>query len=255
MEVAESSWYRNIWSLDIADMSWTEGTEAQADFLCSRLGLGRGSRVLDLACGFGRHSLALAERGCRTVGVDITKEYVDYAQSQARSRNLDASFILGDVRNCAFDGEFDAVISMGDGAIGYLENEAENLKIFDAVSRALKPGARHCMDIMNADYAAHHFPLKLWDAGEKCLTLSQFEWNAETNIMLYGQLDFRYGAPLEKPVIRRGNPTRLYSLSELKPIMQARSMQIEESFSDFNSAPSSADGIQLIVISRKNLNP
>lgn len=141
---------------------------------------------------------------------------------------------------------------MGDGAIGYLENDKENLKIFDMIAKALKPGGKHFMDIMNADYAKSRFPCRLWDAGEKGLTLSAFEWDDENRIMLYGQKDYRYGEKLERPMIEDGNPTRLYSLSEIKGIMSKRGMTVIDSFSDFHGAKSGADGIQLMVYSRRN---
>ena len=49
------------------------------------------------------------------------------------------------------------------------------------------------MDIMNGAYAEGHFPCKLWDAGEKGLTLFVFEWDSRSKIMLYGQKDYAYG--------------------------------------------------------------
>lgn len=140
---------------------------------------------------------------------------------------------------------------MGDGAIGYLENEDENLKIFDSVANALKSDGKHFMDIMNADYAEHHFPCQLWDAGEKCLTLSKFEWDKKDKIMMYGQLDYMYDEPLAKPVIEEGNLTRLYTLSEIEKIMGDRGLIIRDSYADFNGTKSSADGIQLLVYSQK----
>ncbi len=57
------------------------------------------------------------------------------------------------------------VLNMADGAIGYLENDEENSKIFTVIARALKHGGKHFMDIMNGNYASTHFPCKLWDAG------------------------------------------------------------------------------------------
>ena len=127
----------------------------------------------------------------------------------------------------------------------------ENLKIFKAVSRALKSGGKHFMDVMNADHADSHFPCKLWDAGEKCLTLSNFEWNSETRILLYGQLDYPYGEPLPKPEMNEGNPIRLYSLSEVEKIFSSLGMKVCESYSDFSGKPSSENGIQLMVCSEK----
>lgn len=252
MKSSGADWYKKIWSLDIMEQSWVESTEEQVDFLIERLELNGVERILDLACGFGRHSLELAARGFAVTGVDITKEYVDYANKTAAEKGLNAEFILADIRDVVFEEEFDLVINMGDGAIGYLENDKENLKIFDMIAKALKPGGKHFMDIMNADYAKSRFPCRLWDAGEKGLTLSAFEWDDENRIMLYGQKDYRYGEKFERPMIEDGNPTRLYSLSEIKGIMSKRDMTVIDSFSDFHGAKSGADGIQLMVYSRRN---
>ena len=111
-----------------------------------------------------------------------TLDIQDLSWVEDTRRQVD--FLCMDIREIPFEGEFDVVLSMADGAIGYLENDAENLKIFTAVSKALKPGGKYFMDIMNGSYADQHFPCRLWDAGQKCLTLSAFEWNRETRVML-----------------------------------------------------------------------
>lgn len=69
-------------------------------------------------------------------------------------------------------------MNLADGAIGYLESDEANLKLFDAISNALKPGGKHFMDICNAEYAKHYFPAQYWDAGENALSVSKFEWDA-----------------------------------------------------------------------------
>ena len=56
------------WTLGIQDLSWVEHTAEEVDFVVEALGLKGVERVLDLACGFGRHSLELARRGYRVVG-------------------------------------------------------------------------------------------------------------------------------------------------------------------------------------------
>lgn len=251
MQSIGSDWYKKIWSLDIMDLSWVESTRQQVDFLVDQLELKGGERILDLACGFGRHSIKLAERGFSIVGVDITKDYIEFARETARQKQLDAEFILSDIRDLSFAEEFDVIINMGDGAIGYLENDAENLKIFDVIARALKPEGKHFMDIMNADYAEQHFPCQLWDEGDKCLTLSKFEWDQETKIMLYGQADYPYGQTLHKPNIEQGNPIRLYSLSEIEAIMRDRGLVLRNSFADFTGKKASIDSIQLLVYSQR----
>lgn len=251
MKKMESDWYKKIWTLDIQNQSWVEDTKRQVDFLVQKLSLQGGEKILDLACGFGRHALELARRGFDVTGVDITPEYIAYAGKQAQMEGLNARFLCSDIRDVRFAGEFDVVLNMADGAVGYLENDAENLKIFEIISRALKPGGKHCMDIMNGDYAETHFPCQLWDAGASCLTLSRFEWDSKTKILLYGQVDFCYGQILPKPEIAEGNPIRLYTLDEIKGIFAPLGMRVTDSFADFSGKPSSDNDIQLIVCSEK----
>ncbi|MGN1113830.1 MAG: class I SAM-dependent methyltransferase [Oscillospiraceae bacterium] len=251
MKAMESDWYKKIWTLDIKDQSWVEDTKHQVDFLIEKLGLSGRERILDLACGFGRHSLELARRGFDVTGVDITTEYIKYASEQAENEKLNARFICSDIRDVSFVNEFDAVLNMADGAVGYLENDEENLKIFAVVSKALRSGGKHFMDIMNGSYAETHFPCKQWDAGEKCLTLSNFEWDSETKTLIYGQLDYHYGEALPRPEMTEGNPIRLYSLDEIKNILSSLGMEVYDSYSDFYGKPSSDNGIQLMVCSQK----
>ena len=144
---------------------------------------------------------------------------------------------------------FDVVINMADGAIRYLENDMENMKIFEVVSNALKIGGKHFMDIMNGSYAETHFPCKLWDEGEKCLTLSAFEWDKKSKILLYGQVDYPYGEPLWKPEMKEGNPIRLYTIFEISKIFSTLGMSVCKSYADYTGKPSSDNDIQLMVYS------
>lgn len=142
MIAKESDWYKTIWSLDIKNQSWVEDTRHQTDFIIKALDLRKNQRILDLACGFGRHSLELARRGFEVVGADITRDYITDAENTAKAEGLSARFILSDIRDLKFDQEFDVVLNLADGAIGYLENDEENLKIFDVIASALKPGGK-----------------------------------------------------------------------------------------------------------------
>lgn len=251
MKAMKSDWYRTIWTLDIQKQSWVEDTRRQVDFLVEKLRLTDGERVLDLACGLGRHALELARRGFSVTGVDITPDYIRFAKEQAEKEGLAADFLCADIRELRFYQEFDAVLSMADGAVGYLENEEENRKIFAVVSRALKHGGRHFLDVLNGGYADSHFPCRLWEAGEQGLTLSEFEWDRERRVLLYGQLDFEYGAAVSRPEIAEGNPIRLYTLAEVREILASVGMEIAGVYGDYSGKPLSDQAIQLLVCSRK----
>ena len=165
--------------------------------------------------------------------------------------HLQASFFCDDLRNLHYENEFDVVLNMADGAIGYLENDAENLKIFDIIAKALKPGGKSFIDVQSGDYANAHFPQRLWEAGTHGLTLSAFDWNPDTRICLYGQLDYAYGESLTKPEMPYGNPTRLYTQQELEEIFRERGLKVYAAYADINGVPASEKGFQLKVCSEK----
>jgi cyclopropane fatty-acyl-phospholipid synthase-like methyltransferase len=116
--------------------SFTKGTEQEVAFLVEALGLEPGMRVLDVGCGPGRHSLALAERGITVHGIDISQPFVDLANEAA---GPNATFERMDARQLTFDGEFDAAISLCQGAFGLLGGTDDG-DVLAGMARAVRPG-------------------------------------------------------------------------------------------------------------------
>lgn len=250
-----TDWYKKIWSLDIQDMSWVEHTKEEVDFIVEIMGLKGTERILDLACGFGRHAIELARRGYSVVGVDITPEFIAEAQRIVSLEKLDAEFVCADLREVSFVNEFDVVLNMADGAIGYLENDKENLKIFDLIASSLRKGGKHFMNICNAEHAEMHFPKRYWEIGEKELSLPEFHWDKETRRMLYGGWGLKFGEIAQRPMpeeMTAHSCTRLYSVGELETIFKSRGMAIKKTFGRFDQAvPASHRELQLLVYSQK----
>ncbi len=248
----DPQWYRKIWSLDILDMSWVEMTVEQVDFLAWALKLQGHERILDLACGYGRHAIELARRGFTVTGVDITPAYVDYASAMAQKEGLPASFVCADLRDICYENAFDVVLNLADGAIGYLENDEENLKIFDRIAAALKPGGKHAMGICSGDYARRHFPRRHWEAGSKSLALADFTWDAANSRMIYSGYTLPYDQPLVKPVEGGATSARLYTLAELHAILRERGMTIRQAFEGYRDCPATEDSFEIVVVSEKD---
>ncbi len=140
--------------------SFTRGTGNEVTFLVDELGLGPGSRVLDVGCGPGRHALALAERGVEVVGVDISERFVELARQSAADGGIaGAEFVRLDARELAFDGEFDAAISLCQGAFGLLGHTGDasgaspvdpDGVVLGGMARAVRPGGRVAVSAFSA---------------------------------------------------------------------------------------------------------
>jgi SAM-dependent methyltransferase len=121
--------------------SFTKGTEQEVEFLVGALDLHPGMRVLDVGCGPGRHARALANRGVQVLGVDISQRFVDLARVDAPPG---ATFERADARALAFDAEFDAAISLCQGAFGLTGGPGAPLdgdgSVLTGMARALRPG-------------------------------------------------------------------------------------------------------------------
>ncbi|HEX4869008.1 MAG TPA: methyltransferase domain-containing protein, partial [Acidimicrobiales bacterium] len=121
--------------------SFTKGTDQEVRFLAEALQLVPGMRLLDVGCGPGRHAHALARMGLEVVGVDISQRFVDLA---ARGAPPGATFQRADARDLRFDGEFDAVISLCQGAFGLSGGPGAPLDgdgvVLAGMARALRPG-------------------------------------------------------------------------------------------------------------------
>lgn len=140
--------------------AFTMGTEQEVDFLVDALALEPGMRVLDVGCGPGRHSLALARRGCDVVGIDHSAEFVRLAREAATADGLPAVFEELDVRELDRPGEFDATLCLCQGGFGLLGGRDET-DVFGRMAATLRPGGALAVSAFSAVFAVRHL-----EAGE-----------------------------------------------------------------------------------------
>ena len=157
-------YFEEEWLDEIALHIPEERTRKEIDFVLERLELEPGARVLDVACGHGRHSLELARRGFRVTGVDLSPRSIELAREAAASEGLDdATFVERDARELDFDGGFDGAINLFTSVLGYFDEEAENRRVVEAVARALRPGGSFLVDTINLLSLARGFQELHWE--------------------------------------------------------------------------------------------
>ncbi|NJD58384.1 MAG: class I SAM-dependent methyltransferase, partial [Anaerolineae bacterium] len=132
-----------------------ERTEAEVSALVSLLGLDQPAKILDLACGFGRHTNRLATLGHTMTGVDIMPGFLEIARQEATRMGVLVDYQQADMRQITFEDEFDYVTILFT-AFGYFSDE-QNLQVLVNVSQALKVGGRFVFDSMNRDAIVKNF--------------------------------------------------------------------------------------------------
>ncbi|MGB0749566.1 MAG: methyltransferase domain-containing protein [Magnetospiraceae bacterium] len=139
-------------------------TRHDIDLLIQATGIAPRDRLLDLCCGQGRHSLALAELGYRAVtGIDRSKYLVRLARQRAQQRRLSASFKTGDARFFRVpENSFDCVFLMGN-SFGYFDVEADDRRVIDSVKRAMRGGGRIALDLTDGAWMKTHFEPRSWE--------------------------------------------------------------------------------------------
>lgn len=103
--------------------------------------------ILDLCCGNGRHSLAMAEYGS-VVGVDLNEEQIQKAKDRMI---LHASFFVYDMREVVKLNEFDFVFNLF-SSFAYFDNQSDDLKTLNSVYQNLRSNGIFIQDFLNVNY-------------------------------------------------------------------------------------------------------
>jgi SAM-dependent methyltransferase len=126
---------------------YTTGTRQEASFLVEALGLPRGARVLDVACGLGRHEPHLP---WRVVGADLSRGLLETARSKAKG-----DWVQAEARALPFRPRFQGAFSVCEGAFGLLPDDAAHVAMLRSVRACLAPGAPFLLSAMSVFAMCH----------------------------------------------------------------------------------------------------
>ncbi len=219
---------------------WATHTDAEIEFIIKQCGLKKSDKILDIGCGIGRHTNALAAKGYNVVGIDYVENFINRAKKDAEANHLNSTFIYGDVRNHKFHTKFDFVLCLYD-VIGSFVSDKDNLDIIKAIRNYLSPNGKTLISVMNLSYStmrakSEHF-FNIEDAYDKLIELQASNtmettgniFNPDlllidnnTNIV-YRKEQFKTGSELPVEVIVRD---RRYTIDEISTLCEDHDLKI-----------------------------
>jgi 2-polyprenyl-3-methyl-5-hydroxy-6-metoxy-1,4-benzoquinol methylase len=231
-----------------APMGHFHRTEEEAEFIVQALGLEPGAAILDLGCGQGRHTVALARRGYRMTGLDLTALHLRLARRAAREAGVEVRWQRADMRDILWEEEFDAVINMFT-TFGYLESDEEDFKVLQAVARSLRPGGRFLIDTINRERL-----MRRWEelpARQKGLDGTIRIEERSFDFLTSRQRNRVVAVYPDGTRDEREIHLRLYTLTELTKMLSRAGLEFRRVWGWYGGQDYGFDSVRMIVLAEK----
>jgi len=225
-----------------------ERTQAQIEFILRELALEPGARLLDAACGIGRHSLPLSAHGLMVMGLDYTPAYLRHAVAGVArlTVNLPARFVRGDIRRLPLEpGTFQAVINLFT-SFGYFDDDAEDQATLQEFARVLAPDGLLLLDVQNRDCIARHFLPTDWTPLSDGYLLESRRWDARSGRIVSDWTFLRNGVARTYTVT-----VRAYTCPEIERMLTIAGFEVMDLWGDWSGASLTLESRRIIVKARK----
>jgi SAM-dependent methyltransferase len=238
----DQAWYDRFFRHEYLVFDDHPETELEVDFVQQALVLTPETRVLDLCCGYGRHSNPLS-RHCSVIGLDRSDVMLSRASADVSRK---ASFTRGDMRALPFPDEtFDAVVSLF-SSFGYFDDESENYRVLQGISEALAPGGRMLIETVNREFVVRHSaPQQVyWPENMTLIEERSFDpVSSRTHVAV--------------TVFEEGREThlhhsiRIYAFTELEMLLQSVGLQTINVWGNYKGNDFTVDSTHMIVLAER----
>ncbi|HET9132237.1 MAG TPA: methyltransferase domain-containing protein [Terriglobia bacterium] len=251
MKKHRKAWFDNdvFWRDTYAYMfpeSRFAGTAEAMEQVLQLTGIHKGS-VLDLCCGPGRCSLALAAQGFHVTGVDRTKFLLDKAKAFSRAAHRKIEWVRADMREFSRANAFDLALSMYT-SFGYFEDQSEDEQVLLNVFHSLRPGGVLLMELLGKEVLARIFQ----PSSAESLPDGSMIVEKRRIIDGWNRVENEWTIVRNGRVRRFGFQLRLYSGHELSVALKRSGFVDVKIYGDLKGSPYGPNASRLVAVGRKS---
>jgi SAM-dependent methyltransferase len=213
--------------------------------LSELLGLPQGARVLDLACGQGRHAVLLAEAGFDVAGLDYSREMLRAAKARGEGKTL--RYTRGDMRKlpARWTRRFDGVVNLFT-SFGFFEDPTDDAAVFRQVARVLKRGGVFVWHGGNRDGLTDRFLRgDAWTTADGTAVRQDRSFDA-----LSGFLTIASTWTKRRRVERRVHRIRLYTATHLAALLADSGLALVGAYGGFGEGPLTRGAHEMLLVAR-----
>ncbi|HEY2377374.1 MAG TPA: class I SAM-dependent methyltransferase [Gemmatimonadaceae bacterium] len=203
-----------------------------------------GGRVLDLACGPGRHSIAFARRGFAVTGVDRSPFLLEHARVRARENDADIEWVQSDMRAFRRSSSFDLAVCLFT-SFGFFRDDADNRRVLENVATSLRPGGVFVLDLLGKEILAKVFTPTSSHEMADALMVSRRRAVEDWSRMENEWLVIRDGASRTFPFSHW-----IYSAREIKEMFLSAGFADVCAYGDYSGAPYGPEATRLVILGR-----
>jgi SAM-dependent methyltransferase len=216
-----SSWFDSpYYHILYKDRNYREA-QIFMDNLTHYLNLPEESKVLDLACGKGRHSIYLNQLGFNVLGVDLSENSIAIAK---KNENETLHFQVHDMR-IAFEEKYDAIFNLFT-SFGYFENEDDNLKTLNSIRESLSEYGFGVIDFMNVNNVISNLvPEEIKVVDEIHFHIKRYH----TDGYIFKEIDFE----TQEEKFHFTEKVRAFTLQDFQELMDKAGIYLLDTFGDY----------------------
>ncbi len=213
------------------------------DKLLVALSLEPGACIMDLACGKGRHSRYLAEKGFQVTGLDISEKSIEFAR-QFETEQLE--FFQHDMRKPFRANYFDGVLNMFT-SFGYFETDLEHLHALQNIATNLKVGGVFLLDYFNSQWVQANLVSAETKVSEG-VTFQLTKWIDKGHV--FKEVAFEHGGHQ----VSHTESVRLFELDDFQRLFSACTLKITKTYGGYDlSAFDPQKSKRLILVAEKTV--